>query len=137
MKQLNFRHFNTNRKKITVTVNFSQKETKTAPKRPILFCLVYQEIFSHFPTIPDHFRRLTKIPEDCRRCPKTTEDFRGEIRKSSTPQVFQNIVVHGSKKEATALLSTGSEFMDRLSKSRQGFTMLKDYGFFTKNPPNT
>ena len=74
MKQLNFRHFNTNRKKFTVTVNFGQKETKTAPKRPILFCLVYQEVFSHFPTIPDHLRRFPKVPED----------FRGEIRKFST-----------------------------------------------------
>ena len=78
MKQLNFKHFNTNRKKFTVTVNFGQKETKTAPKRPILFCLVYQEVFSHFPTIPDHFL------EDFRRFPETTEDFRGEIRKFST-----------------------------------------------------
>ena len=73
MKQLNFRHFNTNRKNFTVTVNFGQKETKTAPKRPILFCLVYQEVFSHFPTIPDHLRRFPKVPED----------FRGEIRKFS------------------------------------------------------
>ena len=58
-KQLNFRHFNTNRKKITVTVNFSQKETKTAQKRPILFCLLYQEVFSHFPTIPDYLGRFS------------------------------------------------------------------------------
>ena len=74
MKQLNFRHFNTNRKIFTVTVSFSQKETKTAPKRPTLFCLVYQEVFSHFSTIPDHFGRL----------PKTAEDFRGEIRRFPT-----------------------------------------------------
>ena len=33
IKQLNFRHFNTNGKKCSVTVNFIQKETKTAPKR--------------------------------------------------------------------------------------------------------
>ena len=84
MKQLNVRHFNTNRKKFTVTVNFGQKETKTAPKRPILFYLVYQEVFSHFPTIPDHLRRFPKTTEDSRRFPKTTEDFRGEIRKFST-----------------------------------------------------
>ena len=68
MKQLNFRHFNTNRKKFTVTVNFSQKETKTAPKRPILLlCLVYQEVFSHFPTIPDHSGRFPKTAEEVRR----------------------------------------------------------------------
>ena len=94
MKQLNFKHFNINSKKFTVTVNFSQKDTKTAPKRPKLFCLVYQEVFSHFATIPDHFgrfpkttedsRRLPKISEDYRRCLHTTEDFRGEIRKFST-----------------------------------------------------
>ena len=105
MKQLNFRHFNTNSKKLTLTVNFIQKETKTASKRPILFCLVlYQEVFGHFPTIRNHFgrfpktfehsrrfpkttedvRRLPKMSEDCRRCLKATEDFRGEIRKFST-----------------------------------------------------
>ena len=74
MKQLNFRHFNTNRKKITVTVNFGQKETKTAPKRPILFCLVYQEVLSHFPTIPDHLRRFPKTTEDSRRLPNISEE---------------------------------------------------------------
>ena len=91
MKQLNFKHFNINSKKFTVTVNFSQKDTKTAPKRPILFCLVYQEVFSHFATIPDHFGRFPKttedsrrLSEDYRRCLHTTEDFRGEIRKFST-----------------------------------------------------
>ena len=41
MKQLNFRHFNTNSKKFFETVHFFQKEAKTAPNRPILFCLVY------------------------------------------------------------------------------------------------
>ena len=40
MKQLNFRHFNTNSKKFCETVNFFLKGAKTAPKRPILFCLV-------------------------------------------------------------------------------------------------
>ena len=40
MKQLNFRHFNTNIKKFFETVNFLQKEAKTAPKRSILFCFV-------------------------------------------------------------------------------------------------
>ena len=74
IKQLNFRHFKTDRKKFTVTINFSLKETKMASKRPIFFCLVYQEIFSHFPTIPNHLGRF----------PKTTEDFRGEIRKFLT-----------------------------------------------------
>ena len=44
MKQLNFRQFNTNSKKFIVTVNFTQKETKAAPKRPILFCLVVRRL---------------------------------------------------------------------------------------------
>ena len=35
MKQLNFRHFNTNSKKFFETVHFFQKEAKTAPNRPI------------------------------------------------------------------------------------------------------
>ena len=105
MKQLNFRHVNTTSKKFTVTVNFFQKETKTAPNRPILFCLVYQRVFGHFATIPDYFRtfpettedprRLPRMSEDSRRCLRTTEDFRGEIRK--------------------------------FSKSRYDLTMLKDY----------
>ena len=82
MKLLNFRHFNTNRKKFTVTVNFSQKETKTAPKRPILFCLVYQEVFSHFPTIPDHFGRFPKTTEDSRRLPKISEEKSENFRLS-------------------------------------------------------
>ena len=51
-----------------------------APKRPILFCLVYQEVFSHFPTIPDHLRRFPKNTEDFRRLPKISaeksENFR-------------------------------------------------------------
>ena len=80
MKQLNFRHFNTNSKQSFETVIFFQKEAKTAQKRPILFCLVYQGVFGHFTTIPDYFRRfpkatddsrrLTKRSDHCRRCPK-------------------------------------------------------------------
>ena len=76
IKQLNFKHFNTNSKKFTVTVNFIRKETKTAPKRPKLFCLVYQEVFGHLPTIPDHIGRFPKTTEDSRRLPKILEDYR-------------------------------------------------------------
>ena len=89
MKQLNFRHFNTNRKKYTVTVNFGQKETKTAPKRPILFCLIYQDVFSHYPTIPDHLRRFSKNTEDPRRLPMISEDYRRFPRRNS--KNFYNI----------------------------------------------
>ena len=58
-----------------------QKETKTPPKRAMLFCSAYQQVFGHFPTIPDHFGRLPKISEDYQRCPESTEVFQGEIRK--------------------------------------------------------
>ena len=80
MKQLNFRHFNTNSNKFFDTVIFFQKEAKTAQKRPIIFSLVHQGVFGHFTTIPDFFgrfpkatddsRRLTKYSDHCPRCPK-------------------------------------------------------------------
>ena len=83
MKQLTFRHFNTNSKKFSETVNFFQKEVKTAPKRPILFCLVYEGNFAHF---TDYFgRRLATIPEDCRRFPKTNEEVRPLPKMSEEP----------------------------------------------------
>ena len=69
LKQLNIRYLNTNRKKFSVTVNFIQKEAKMAPKRALLFCSVYQEVFGHFPKNPSHFGRLPKTAEDFRRCP--------------------------------------------------------------------
>ena len=75
MKQLNFRHFNTNRIKFFETVNFFQKEAKTPPKRPILFCL-YQGVFSHFTTIPDYFRRFPKATDDSRRLSQISKDQR-------------------------------------------------------------
>ena len=87
MKQLNFRHFNTTSKKFTVTVNFFQKETKTAQKRPILFCLVYQGVFDHFATIPDYFRRFPKTTKDVRRLPKMSKDNRRFPRRN--PKIFQ------------------------------------------------
>ena len=68
MKQSNFRHFNTNRKNFIEMVNFFWKEAKTAPKRPILFCLVCQGVFGISTTIPYKsivdFRRLSNISED-------------------------------------------------------------------------
>ena len=86
MKQLNFGHFNTNRTKFFETLNFFQKEAKTAPKRPILFCLVYQGVFGHFtkilvyfrrfPKATDYSRRLLKISEDLRRGPTIAKDVR-------------------------------------------------------------
>ena len=51
-------------KKFTVTVKFSQKETKTVPNRPILFCLVLPRRFQPF---SDDSRSFRKISEDYRR----------------------------------------------------------------------
>ena len=79
MNQLNISHFNTNCKKfavVNVTVIFFEKETKTASKRPILFCLVYQGYFRHFATIPDYFRRFPKTAKDFQRLPEMSEDCR-------------------------------------------------------------
>ena len=47
MKQLNFRHFNTNSKKFCEAVIFFQKEEKKAPERLILSYLVCQGVFGH------------------------------------------------------------------------------------------
>ena len=74
MKQLNFRHFNTNSKKFFETVNFFPKEAKTARNRPILMCLVSQGVFGHFTTIPDYFRRFPKATNDSRRLSKISKD---------------------------------------------------------------
>ena len=70
MKQLNFRHFNNNGKKLTLTVIFFQKETKWAPKRANILSLVYHGVFGHFLKFPDYFmisldyRTLTNMSED-------------------------------------------------------------------------
>ena len=73
MKQLNFRHFNTNSKKFFETVIVFQKEAKTAPKRPISFCVVYQRGFGHFTTIPDYFTKILRATEDPQRLPKKSD----------------------------------------------------------------
>ena len=74
MKQLNFRHCNNESKKFFETVNFFQKEEKTASKRPISFCLVYQGVSGHFTTIPDYFRRFLKAIDDSRILSKISEN---------------------------------------------------------------
>ena len=94
MKQLNFRHFNTNSKKFFETVNFFQKEAKTAPKRPILlfrisrrfrpfydnsgFLQKISEGYWRFLKTVEDFRRLTKRSDYCRRCSKMTLLFSSE-----------------------------------------------------------
>ena len=86
MKQLNFRHFNTNSKKFFETVNFFQEEdAKTAPKGPILFRLVYQQVFGHFTTNSDYFRRFPKATDDSRRLPKILEEVRPLPKMSEEP----------------------------------------------------
>ena len=68
MKQLNFRHVNTNSKKFFETVNFFHKEAKTAPKELISFQI--SEGYRGLPKIVKDFRRLTNRSDHCRRCPK-------------------------------------------------------------------
>ena len=86
MKQLNFRHFNTNSKKFFETVSFFQKEEKTRPKRTILFCFVYQGVFGHFTTtFISYFRRLPKISEDYRNFTKANEEVRPLAKMSKEP----------------------------------------------------
>ena len=82
MKQINFRHFNTNSKKSFETVIFSQKEAKTAQKRPILFCLVYLRSFWPF---YDNSGLFQKISEGYRRFPKTNEEVRPLPKMSEEP----------------------------------------------------
>lgn len=82
MKQLHFRHINTNSKKFTVTVNFfSRKKQKLLQRGNIISLSISRSfrLFSRqFPIISKDFRRLPKIPDDCRRflktgrCPKTS-----------------------------------------------------------------
>ena len=99
MKQLNFRRFNTNSKKIPETVIFFPERNKMDPEKNNVLCLVYHGVFGHLLPILDYvmisedYRRLAKMSEDrdivacisehkCedyRRCQKTTEDFQEEI----------------------------------------------------------
>ena len=83
MKLSSFRGFNTNSKIFFETVSFFQKEEKTGPKRPILFCFVYQGVFGHFTTI--YFRRLPKISKDCRSFLNTNEQVRPLPEMSKEP----------------------------------------------------
>ena len=69
----------------SLTVNFMQKETKTPPKRAMLFCSVYQKVFGHFPTIPDHFGRLPKFSKE--KSEKYNASLKGQKPKKF-PQMF-------------------------------------------------
>ena len=87
--------------------------------------------FFEFPRVSTGAHPLTKKPEDsgyeigCHHEVSTSPSTLTKRSRAlgtrlvpSTPQVSQNTVAHGSKKETTAPLSTGSKFMNRFSKSR-------------------
>ena len=64
-----FRHFETDsEKKITITVSFSQKEKKTAPKGQYYFVYSIKDFpaLVFFPTIPDYFESFLKATENVR-----------------------------------------------------------------------
>ena len=80
IKQLNFRHFNTNSKKFTVTVNFIRKETKSAPKLS--------------ESSPKIIRTFRIIFEDFRRLPKISEE-----NSENVSTIYQGQTVHSSLKQ--------------------------------------
>ena len=73
IKKLNFRHFNTNSKKFTVTVVFFFREKQNGSRKTNTILSSISRSFRLF------VRRLPKVSEGCRRCPKTTNHLRGEI----------------------------------------------------------
>ena len=87
MKQLNFRHFNTNSKKFFETVSYFPERNRNGSKKAniILFSIsrsfwpfydnagLFHKIsegYWRFPKTVEEFRRLTKRSDHCRRCPK-------------------------------------------------------------------
>lgn len=68
-----FRHFNTNGKKFTVSINFSVKN-KIGSKKVSNILYSISSSFGHFPTIPDYFKRSAKTIEDGRRLQKISEE---------------------------------------------------------------
>ena len=85
MKQLNFRHFNINSKKFTVTVISFQNETQTSPKNPIMIILF--SISRGFRSFCDNSHLFQKISEDYRRYPKTSKENRRFLRRN--PKIFK------------------------------------------------
>ena len=68
MRQLNFRHFNTNSKKFFETVNFLQKKKKRPQKGQYYFV-----------------KYIKEFPEDCRTFSKTNEEVRPLLKISEEP----------------------------------------------------
>ena len=72
MKQLHFRHFNTNSKKFFKTVIFFAEKSKNGSQK--VNDKEFTAIFTLILDFSEDFRRLPTIPEDCRRFPKTNEE---------------------------------------------------------------
>ena len=85
MRQLNFRHFNTNSKKFFETVNFLQKEEKRPQKGQYYFVKYIKEFSAILRQFISDFRRLPKFPEDCRTFSKTNEEVRPLLKISEEP----------------------------------------------------
>ena len=84
MKQINFRHFNTNSKKSFETVIFFPERSKNGSKKAnIILFSIFKEflaILRQFRIISEDFRRLPTIPEDERRGPTIAEDVRRTLQ---------------------------------------------------------
>ena len=97
MKQLNFRHFNTNGKKFFETLNFFQEEdAKNGSKKANI---VLFSISTSFRPFYDKSGLFQKISEGHRRFPKTAEDFRRVtgIEEARTLRTFNSISFWNSK----------------------------------------
>ena len=89
MKQLNFRHFNTNSKKFFEIVIFFQKETKKERLQKGQYYFVwyikeFSAILGHFRVISVDLLRLPTFSEDCRKFLRTNEEVRALPKISET-----------------------------------------------------
>ena len=96
-----FRHFNTNGKKFTVSINFSVKN-KSGSKRVNNILYSISSNFGHFPTIPDYFKRSATTIEDFRRSklPKMEEDYRRLPRRNLIIFIFIFVIIYSHVKDA-------------------------------------
>ena len=96
-----FRHFSTNGKKFTVSINFSVKN-KIGSKRVNNILYSISSNFGHFPTIPDYFKRSATTIEDFRRSklPKMEEDYRRLPRRNLIIFIFIFVIIYSHVKDA-------------------------------------
>ena len=96
-----FRHFNTNGKKFTVSINFSVKN-KIGSKKVSNILYSISSSFGHFPTISDYFKRSAKTIEDFRRSklPKMEEDYRRFPRRNLIIFIFIFVIIYSHVKDA-------------------------------------